>query len=115
MANEIKLHKGLNINLKGKPAQEIFDVKQPDIYALVPDDFHGVTPKVVVKEQEYVMAGGTLFVDKNHPEVKFVSPVSGVVTCIERGERRKVLSISVAAAAEQIPSHIHRTGNFPDL
>jgi len=91
----------LNINLKGKPAQEIFDVKQPDIYALVPDDFHGVTPKVVVKEQEYVMAGGTLFVDKNHPEVKFVSPVSGVVTCIERGERRKVLSISVAAAAEQ--------------
>ena len=101
MANVIKLHKGLNINLKGKPAQEIFDVKQPDIYALVPDDFHGVTPKVVVKEQEYVMAGGTLFVDKNHPEVKFVSPVSGVVTCIERGERRKVLSISVAAAAEQ--------------
>ena len=91
----------MNITLKGKPAQEIFDVKQPDIYALVPDDFHGVTPKVVVKEQEYVMAGGTLFVDKNHPEVKFVSPVSGVVTCIERGERRKVLSISVAAAAEQ--------------
>ena len=36
MANVIKLHKGLNINLKGKPAQEIFDVKQPDIYALVP-------------------------------------------------------------------------------
>ena len=51
MANVIKLHKGLNINLKGKPAQEFFDVKQPDIYAIVPDDFHGVTPKVVVKEQ----------------------------------------------------------------
>ena len=68
MANVIKLHKGLNINLKGKPAQEFFDVKQPDIYAIVPDDFHGVTPKVVVKEQEYVTAGGTLFVDKNHPE-----------------------------------------------
>ena len=29
MANVIKLHKGLNINLKGKPAQEFFDVKQP--------------------------------------------------------------------------------------
>ena len=101
MANVIKLHKGLNINLKGKPVQEFFDVKQPDIYAIVPDDFQGVTPKVVVKEQEYVMAGGTLFVDKNHPEVKFVSPVSGVVTSVERGERRKVLSISIAAAKEQ--------------
>ena len=44
MANVIKLHKGLNINLKGKPAQEFFDVKQPDIYAIVPDDFHGVIP-----------------------------------------------------------------------
>ena len=52
MANVIKLHKGLNINLKGKPAQEIFNVNAPDTYALVPDDFHGVTPKVVVKEQE---------------------------------------------------------------
>ena len=102
MANVIKLHKGLNINLKGKPAQEFFDVKQPDIYAIVPDDFHGVTPKVVVKEQEYVTAGGTLFVDKNHPEVKFVSPVSGVVTSVERGERRKVLSISIAAAMEML-------------
>ena len=37
MANVIKLHKGLNINLKGKPVQEFFDVKQPDIYAIVPD------------------------------------------------------------------------------
>ena len=38
---------------------------------------------------------------QNHPEVKFVSPVSGVVTCVERGARRKVLSITVEAAAEQ--------------
>ena len=51
MANVIKLHKGLNINLKGKPVQELFDVKEAGIYALVPADFHGVTPKVVVKEQ----------------------------------------------------------------
>ena len=42
-----------------------------------------------------------MFIDKNHPEVKFVSPVSGVVTCVERGARRKVLSITVEAAAEQ--------------
>ena len=60
MANVIKLHKGLNINLKGKPAQELFDVKEADNYALVPADFHGVTPKVVVKEQENVKAGDVL-------------------------------------------------------
>jgi Na+-transporting NADH:ubiquinone oxidoreductase subunit A len=101
MANLIKLRKGLDINLKGKAAAEVMSVKEPGFYALIPDDFTGVTPKVVVKEQEYVMAGGPLFVDKNHPELKFVSPVSGVVTSVERGARRKVMSITVEAAAEQ--------------
>ena len=101
MANVIKLRKGLNINLKGKASAEVVSVKEPGFYAIVPDDFTGVTPKVVVKEQEYVMAGGTLFIDKNHPEVKFVSPVSGVVTSVERGARRKVMSITVEAAADQ--------------
>ena len=47
------------------------------------------------------MAGGPLFIDKNHPEVKFVSPVSGVVTSVERGARRKMMNIVVEAAAEQ--------------
>lgn len=101
MANLIKLRKGLDINLKGKASAEIMSVKEPGFYALCPDDFTGVTPKVVVKEQEYVLAGGPLFIDKNHPEVKFVSPVSGVVTSVERGARRKVLSITVEAAPEQ--------------
>ena len=101
MANLIKLRKGLDINLKGKAAAEVVAVKEPGFYSLVPDDFTGVTPKVVVKEQEYVMAGGPLFIDKNHPEVKFVSPVSGVVTSVERGARRKVMNIVVEAAAEQ--------------
>lgn len=101
MANVIKLRRGLDISLKGEATEEYFSVKEPGFYAIVPDDFTGVTPKVVVKEQEYVMAGGPLFIDKNHPEVKFVSPVSGVVTSVERGERRKVMNITVQAAEEQ--------------
>ena len=101
MLNVIKLRKGLDINLKGKAAGTYTAMKSPGFYALVPDDFPGITPKVVVKEQEYVMAGGPLFVDKNHPELKFVSPVSGVVTSVERGSRRKVLNIIVEEATEQ--------------
>lgn len=101
MTNVIKLHKGLDINLKGKPVKEMIQVKEAENYALVPDDFHGITPKVVVKPEDCVKAGDALFVDKRHPEVKFVSPVSGVVTAVTRGERRKVLNISVAASKEQ--------------
>ena len=101
MANVIKLRKGLDINLKGKPANEVITVPAPDAYSLVPDDFTGVTPKVVVKEQVHVLAGEPLFIDKNHPEVKFVSPVSGVVASVERGARRKVMNIIVTPDKEQ--------------
>ena len=67
MAKVIKLRKGLDINLKGKAALETTSVKCPGEYALVPDDFTGVKPKVVVKEGDNVLIGDALFVDKLHP------------------------------------------------
>ena len=70
-------------------------------FALVPDSFVGVIPKVVVKEGEHVKAGEALFVDKRYPEVKFASPVSGIVREVVRGERRKVLAVKVDADAQQ--------------
>ena len=101
MANVIKLKKGLTVNLVGKPSSEITVPKSSKVYGLVPDAFVGVKPKVVVKEGETVKAGDALFVDKLHPEVKFTSPVSGKVVAVERGDRRKVLSIQVEADATQ--------------
>ena len=102
MADVIKLRKGLDINLKAKASMDVtLQVKQAEEYALVPDAFVGVTPKVVVKEGVHVNSGDALFVNKACPEVKFASPVSGTVTAIERGERRKVLCVKVKADAEQ--------------
>ena len=101
MANVIKLRKGLNINLKGKAEMKRIQLKSNGQYALVPDDFEGVTPKVVVKEGDKVLAGDALFVNKQYPEVKFASPVSGTVREVVRGERRKVLCIKVDADAQQ--------------
>ena len=102
MANVIKLRKGLDVNLKGKANLETMQTKAVSgQYALVPDDFYGMKPKVVVKEGEAVKVGDALFVDKNHPEVKFVSPVSGTVALVERGERRKVMSVRVDADGKQ--------------
>lgn len=98
MANVIKLKKGLTVNLVGKPSSEITEPKASKVYGLVPDAFVGVKPKVVVKEGDTVKAGDALFVDKLHPQVKFTSPVSGKVTAVQRGDRRKVLSIQVEAA-----------------
>lgn len=102
MVNVIKLRKGLDINLKGKAVKEKHSVRDTGKYALVPDDFVGVTPKVIVHEGDKVRAGDALFVNKQYPSVKFASPVSGVVTAVQRGERRKVLSIQLQADANQV-------------
>ena len=101
MANVIKLRKGLDIHLQGKAEEKKIQLKSNGRYALVPDDFEGVTPKVVVKEGDKVKAGDALFVNKQYPEVKFASPVSGTVREVVRGERRKVLCIKVDADAQQ--------------
>lgn len=100
MADVIKLRKGLDINLKGKARLDTVSVEPSAEYALVPDDFCGVKPKVVVKEGDYVKAGEPLFVNKTSPGVKFASPVSGTVKEVLRGDRRKVLAVKVLAEKE---------------
>ena len=115
MAKVIKLRKGLDINLKGKATKETASVSCPGEYALVPDDFTGVKPKVVVKEGDIVQVGDALFVDKLHPEVKFVSPVSGTVSMVERGDRRKLLSIRVKADGKQEARQFDTKGDIKSL
>ena len=101
MANVIKLRKGLDIHLQGRAEEKKIQLKSNGKYALVPDDFEGVTPKVVVREGDTVKAGDALFVNKQYPEVKFASPVSGTVREVVRGERRKVLCVKVDADSQQ--------------
>lgn len=97
MPQTIKLKKGLDIHLQGKPENVRLSVSPDGKYALIPDGFEGITPKVVVNEGDKVKAGDFLFVDKKHPEMGFSAPVSGVVHEILRGERRKVLNVSLKA------------------
>ena len=101
MANVIKLRKGLNINLKGKAKDVKMNIEQSAEYALNPDDFIGITPKVIVHEGDVVKAGDALFFSKNDPAVKFASPVSGTVSAVVRGDRRKVLCVKVKADKQQ--------------
>jgi Na+-transporting NADH:ubiquinone oxidoreductase subunit A len=102
MANVIKLRKGLNINLKGKATEQKRSIPACDEYALSPECFEGMVPKVVVREGDKVKAGDTLFVNKLCPDVRFASPVSGTVSAIVRGERRKVLCVKVKADTNQV-------------
>ena len=95
MHRVVKISKGLNINLKGAPVAEFAPVEAAKFYALMPADFTRVTPKVVVKPEDTVKAGDPLFFDKANTELQFVSPVSGKVVAVNRGERRRVLNVVV--------------------
>ncbi len=96
MAKVIKTKKGLALNLKGKPLQEMLSTPaQSPLYAVVPDDYQGIIPKVTARPGDKVRAGSALMYHKSYPEMLFTSPVSGEVVAVNRGAKRKVLSIEV--------------------
>ncbi len=97
MPGVIKLKRGLDINLKGKPQKKIIDLPLAPTYALKPSDYKFVTPRVHAKVGDRVRAGDVLFYDKYRPEIVFTSPVSGEVIEIRRGERRRILEYVVKA------------------
>lgn len=94
---QIRLKRGLDIPFEGKAAATLGSVRRPEVFHIVPDHFAGITPKLMVKEGDSVKAGTPLFHDKAFEQMLFTSPVSGTVTAIVRGERRKVLSIDIQA------------------
>ena len=101
MSKIITLRKGLDINLVGKPQETLAEAPMASEYALSPLDFEGVTPKLLVKVGDRVKAGTALFFNKFNERVLFTSPVSGTVSAINRGEKRKVLSVTVTPDSEQ--------------
>jgi len=100
MSNSFKIRKGLDIKLLGEAEKSIKEIPTK-IAAIKPPDFHGVFPKLLVKEGEDVKAGTPLFYDKYRENIMFTSPVSGKVKEIRRGAKRVLLELSVEAAKEQ--------------
>ncbi len=95
MAKRIKIKKGLRIPLLGEPDERLRGTVTSEQVRICPEDYPGVIPRLTVKEGDAVKAGTPLFHEKDHPEMVFVSPVSGVVTEVERGERRRILNIAI--------------------
>lgn len=110
----LKIKKGCNLSIAGGIA-ESFPLKNlprvsGGIVAVCPDDFHGFMPRALLKEGEEVAAGQPLMASKNYESLSLVSPVSGRVSAVVRGERRKILRVEVEKASgsdkstEAIPS-----------
>jgi Na+-transporting NADH:ubiquinone oxidoreductase subunit A len=99
----IKIKKCFDIRIKGKT--DNFLKSSVDLIkncAIKPTDFKYFTPKMLVEEGSAVKAGTPLFFDKNNERIVITSPVSGIVSTVRRGEKRRIEQIEIAVDKTQV-------------
>ncbi len=101
MSKDIRIKKGLDIKLVGEAKQATSSIAVKGVFAIKPEDFHGIIPKLTAKEGTEVKAGESLFYSKSDERILFSSPVSGKVTEIVRGAKRKILTVKILANSTQ--------------
>ncbi len=101
MSKDIRIRKGLDIKLVGDAERITANATRSNVYAIKPDDFHGIVPKVIAKQGTEVKAGEPLFHSKSNEKMLFPSPVSGEVVEIVRGAKRKILAFKILGDKEQ--------------
>ncbi len=101
MSDIIKITRGYDIRLKGMAEEIIEAAREAEKVALTPVDCTGVSSRNAVEPGDRVQVGTRLFFDRNDERVAGVSPVSGRVVDIIRGERRVIEAIVVAREGSQ--------------
>ncbi|GGW65017.1 Na(+)-translocating NADH-quinone reductase subunit A [Alishewanella tabrizica] len=96
----IKLKKGLDIPLAGSPKQEITTGNTVTTVAVLGEEYVGMRPTMAVEVGDTVKKGQVLFEDKKNPGVKFTAPIAGTVKEINRGAKRVLQSVVIAASGD---------------
>ena len=99
---KISVRKGIDIKLKGESDKVIADSKPTKLVALKPSDFPGLVPKMLLKEGEDVKCGSPIFCDKYNDEINYVSPVSGKLKEIVRGEKRRIMAVTIESDGNMV-------------
>ena len=113
MSKGIRTRKGATIPLNGEAEKIIKEYNSSSSYALQPDDFFALTPKLLVKEGATVKKGEAVFYDKSNPQVQFVSPVAGTLTQIQRGPKRKIEALIFSPKGED--AVVHKTAHWEKM
>ena len=90
-----KIKKGLDIPINGSPDQSISDAAEVSSIAVLGQDYVGMKPTMHVQEGDRVKIGQVLFSDKKNPGVHFTSTGAGIISAINRGAKRALLSVVV--------------------
>ena len=91
----IKIKKGLDIPIRGKPEPVVEDGRAVTRVAAVATDVSGIRPRMAVQVGDRVRTGQALYRDKRNPEVPFTAPGTGEVVEINRGARRALQSVVI--------------------
>ncbi|ROV56536.1 Na(+)-translocating NADH-quinone reductase subunit A [Neisseria chenwenguii] len=97
----IKIKKGLDLPIAGRPEQAVYDGPAITEVALLGEDYVGMRPSMKVKEGDAVKKGQVLFEDKKNPGVVFTAPASGTVSAINRGEKRMLQSVVISVGGDE--------------
>lgn len=97
MARTIAIKKGKDIKLVGEAEKTLVQATNPDVVAIKPPDFIGMTPKMLLKEGAEVKAGTPIFYEKTNDRIVFTSPVSGEIAEIVRGAKRRIMEVRILA------------------
>ncbi|NVK22538.1 MAG: Na(+)-translocating NADH-quinone reductase subunit A [Kangiellaceae bacterium] len=97
----IKIKKGLDLPLEGQPAQTISDAATVKTVAILGEDYVGMKPTMFVQEGDKVKKGQPLFEDKKTAGVQYTAPAAGTISAINRGAKRKLLSVVIEVDAQE--------------
>jgi len=100
----IRIKKGLDIPLSGRPEQVMTVAGDCTTVALIGADTLGLKPHMAVTVGERVRLGQELFSDKQNPEVRFTAPGAGEVIAINRGEKRALQSVVIRLEGDEAES-----------
>lgn len=91
----IRIKKGLDVPMSGEPQQQIGESSPVQQVALVGADYIGMKPTMLVNEGDSVALGQPVFSDKKREGVVFTAPGAGRVVAVNRGEKRRFLSLVI--------------------
>ncbi|MDR2884207.1 MAG: hypothetical protein LBV09_03780, partial [Deferribacteraceae bacterium] len=91
----VTIKKGVDLPISGGVVGNAIVDANSSEYALLADDFKYLKPKILVKEGDRVECGTPLLLDKNLSDLPHVSPISGTVSKIMRGEKRSFQGILI--------------------
>ncbi|MBW2941964.1 Na(+)-translocating NADH-quinone reductase subunit A [Zhongshania aquimaris] len=112
----IKITRGLDLPISGLPDQRIEPGSKVRSVAVVGFDYVGMKPTMAVKTGDRVKTGQVLFTDKKNEGVRYTSPATGLVSAINRGEKRVLQSVVIDVEDDEYESFAkYDTSALPTL